>query len=91
MSSRFVHRARDGPPTGGASERPHRDPLRIGITLGATGSEVVLDAAAMIAEADAIWRQHGLTVVDVSCEIARVDAHLTSGAAPHPKRAPHCR
>jgi hypothetical protein len=65
-----------GLPIARASERPHREPVLVGIALDVAGSEEVQDAAAMIAEADAIWRQYGVIVVDASREITRVDVVL---------------
>jgi hypothetical protein len=65
-----------GLPTAGASERHDREPLRIGIALDVAASEVVQNVAAVITEADTVWRQHGLRVVDASREITRVDVFL---------------
>ena len=65
-----------GLPTAGASERHDREPLRIGIALDVAASEVVQDVAAVITEADTVWRKHGFKVVDASREITRVDVFL---------------
>ena len=65
-----------GLPSAGASERHDSEPLRIGIALDMAASEIAQDAAGVIAEADAVLRRHGLTVVDVSREITRVDVCL---------------
>jgi hypothetical protein len=65
-----------GLPTAGASEKHRREPLRIGIALDVAASEIVQDATAVIAEADAVWRQHGFMVVDVSRDNTQVDVFL---------------
>lgn len=70
---------------GVASEQPDRTPVRVGVTLDVPGSKV-RDPEQVIAEANAIWRQHGVLVVqlprDPSSVDVRLDVTVKSGNGP---------
>src|SRR5437867_4905371 len=64
-------------PVAAASEPPDRKHLRVGIAIDVPGSEAAGYPALMIAEADAIWRQHGVSIARMSRDIKPVDVRLT--------------
>ncbi len=65
-----------GLPIARAAEPPHREHLRIAIALDIPGPDVARYAAPMIDEADAIWRLHGVRVVQASGDYTPVDVRL---------------
>jgi hypothetical protein len=63
--------------SGEAAEPSRPEPFLVGIVLDAPTPWVEGHAAAMIGEADAIWRPHGVALIRVLQETSAVDARIT--------------